>query len=73
MAKEGFYAVQNGRDGKGIYSSWDQAKAQTNGYSNNVHKKFDSVNDAFKFASRMMVTTTVAQTMLRNRLLLLFN
>ncbi len=51
MAKEGFYAVQNGRDGKGIYSSWDQAKAQTNGYSNNVHKKFDSVNDAFKFAS----------------------
>lgn len=51
MGKDGFYAVQNGRDGKGIYTTWGEAKAQTNGYSNNVHQKFSSVNDAFKFAS----------------------
>lgn len=43
--KEGYYAVANGRE-TGVYKSWDSAKAQTNGYSNNQHQRFDTQAEA---------------------------
>ncbi|OWY92168.1 hypothetical protein PHMEG_00022715 [Phytophthora megakarya] len=43
--KGGYYAVASGRE-TGVYKSWDSAKAQTNGYSNNQHQRFDTQAEA---------------------------
>lgn len=43
-----FYAVARGRQ-PGIYSSWDEAKAQVNGYPRALYKSFKTQTDAEAF------------------------
>ncbi|KAH3672043.1 hypothetical protein WICMUC_004490 [Wickerhamomyces mucosus] len=45
-----YYGVQNGRE-TGVFSSWSDAKASTNGYSNNSFKSFSSPNAASQFVN----------------------
>ncbi|GAV47748.1 hypothetical protein ZYGR_0I00440 [Zygosaccharomyces rouxii] len=49
MAKKGYYAVQKGRN-TGVYSSWDECKAQVSGFNGATFKKLDSYEDARAFA-----------------------
>lgn len=37
-----YYAVKKGRK-NGIYTSWDEARLQVDGYPNSIHKKFSNV------------------------------
>lgn len=48
MAKKGYYAVQKGRL-SGIYSSWDECKAQVSGFKGAVFKRLDNYEDARAF------------------------
>lgn len=50
MPRGGYYAVQNGRQ-TGVYNSWSECQAQTNGYSGAVYKKFSTPAEAGAFAS----------------------
>ena len=43
-----FYAVKNGRK-PGIYESWDECKAQVDGYSGAIYKSFKLKSDALEF------------------------
>ena len=43
-----YYAVKEGRR-PGVYTSWDQAKAQVDKYPGAVHKKFNCLSDAQTF------------------------
>ena len=43
-----WYPVKDGRT-PGIYTNWESAKAQTDGYSGNQHCKTPSLADAGKF------------------------
>ena len=43
-----FYAIRSGRTA-GVYSSWDQAKNQIEGFSGAVHKKFKTQHEADAF------------------------
>lgn len=47
--KDSYYAVQNGREA-GVYSSWDDARQQVDGYSGGVHQRFDTREEAEAFA-----------------------
>ncbi|KAI8049052.1 ribonuclease H-like domain-containing protein, partial [Syncephalis plumigaleata] len=51
------YAVRNGRQ-KGVYNTWDECKAQVNGYPNAVFKRFDSANEAQRFMEGLSQTAT---------------
>lgn len=51
MAKKGYYAVQKGRRA-GVYSSWDECKAQVNGFHGASFKKLDNYQDAKAFVSQ---------------------
>ncbi|MGI6256061.1 MAG: viroplasmin family protein [Acutalibacter sp.] len=48
MAKK-YYAVKNGRDGDGIYDSWDLCKAQVHGVKSVIYKGFPSREQAEEF------------------------
>ncbi|ONH64703.1 Ribonuclease H [Cyberlindnera fabianii] len=48
--KQVYYAVQRGQS-SGVYSSWDDAKAQVNGYKGAVYKKFSTLADAQSFVN----------------------
>ena len=43
------YAVQNGRDGDGIYESWGACKAQVHGVKGVVYKGFPTREEAEAF------------------------
>jgi Caulimovirus viroplasmin len=43
-----FWAVAKGRV-EGIYTTWPEAHAQVNGFSGNVHKKFETLAEARAF------------------------
>lgn len=43
------YAVQNGRDGDGIYESWEACKAQVHGVKGVVYKSFPTREEAGAF------------------------
>jgi ribonuclease HI len=45
MAQKKFYAVRNGRE-PGIYRTWDECKAQVDGYPNAAYKGFARLEDA---------------------------
>lgn len=47
MAKR-YYAVKVGRI-PGIYQTWDEAKAQVNGYSGAIYKSFATLQEADEF------------------------
>ena len=47
-----FYAVQNGRDGDGVYESWEACKAQVHGVKSVVFKGFPTRAEAEDFLQR---------------------
>lgn len=50
MAPQKYYAVQRGRE-TGVYSSWNECKQATSGYSGAVFKSFSSQAEANSFAN----------------------
>lgn len=50
MAKSAFYAVQVGRQ-PGVYKTWDECKAQVDGYPKSKYKKFGSEAEANAFVT----------------------
>lgn len=48
MAKK-FYAVRTGRDGAGIYGTWDECKKQVHGVAGAVYKSFPTRQEAEAF------------------------
>jgi viroplasmin and RNaseH domain-containing protein len=54
-----FYAVKNGRV-PGVYTTWDECKKQTNGFSNACFKSFDNLKDAENFVSVTTPTAPIA-------------
>lgn len=48
MPSRGYYAVAVGRR-TGIYDSWSQASAKVTGYSEAIHKKFSTKEEAQRF------------------------
>lgn len=50
MAKK-FYAVRIGRDGAGIYDTWEQCRAQVHGVAGAVYKSFPAREQAEAFIS----------------------
>lgn len=50
MAKNSFYAVLVGRQ-PGIYTNWDDAKAQVEGFSGAKHQKFKTEEEAIAYMS----------------------
>lgn len=50
MAKVKFYAVKNGRN-PGIYNTWDECKAQVDGFSGAVYKSFSTKDEAIAYIS----------------------
>lgn len=53
-----FYAVQNGRDGDGVYDNWDACKAQVHGVKGVVYKGFPTRQEAEAFLQRAGASTT---------------
>lgn len=47
MAKQKFYVVWHGKN-SGIYTSWEDCKAQVSGFKNACYKAFDSLDEAKK-------------------------
>ena len=48
MAKQKIYAVKSGRV-PGLYNTWDECKAQVNGYSGAEYKSFANYDDAVSY------------------------
>uniref|UniRef100_A0A0K0DID0 Ribonuclease H1 n=1 Tax=Angiostrongylus cantonensis TaxID=6313 RepID=A0A0K0DID0_ANGCA len=48
MAKNGFYAVANGRN-VGVYTTWAECRAQVSGYPSARYKKFGTESEALAF------------------------
>lgn len=44
-----FYAVRAGREGPGIYDTWDRCRAQVQGFSGAVYKSFPTLAEAEAF------------------------
>ncbi len=57
MAKK-FYAVKNGKNGDGIYDSWEACKAQVHGVKSVVFKGFPTRAEAEDFLQRAGASTT---------------
>lgn len=55
-----YYAVRTGRT-PGIYRSWDECKAQVDGFNGPVYKKFATYNDAYNFF-RGISTNTISSS-----------
>ncbi|KAE8212418.1 hypothetical protein CF327_g3928 [Tilletia walkeri] len=46
-----YYAVADGRS-TGVYDNWSDAKASTNGYSNNNHQSFRDAGEAQQYVDQ---------------------
>ena len=57
MAKK-LYAVKNGKNGDGIYDSWEACKAQVHGVKSVVFKGFPTRAEAEDFLQRAGASTT---------------
>ncbi len=53
-----FYAVKNGKNGDGIYDSWEACKAQVHGVKGVVYKGFPTRAEAEDFLQRAGASTT---------------
>ncbi|CAR23228.1 RNA-DNA hybrid ribonuclease [Lachancea thermotolerans CBS 6340] len=51
MAKNSFYAVQNGRS-TGVFNNWDTCKSLVSGFPGARYKKFDTMAEAQSFAEQ---------------------
>jgi ribonuclease HI len=56
-----FYAVAAGRQ-PGIYTDWESAKEQVNGFNNAIFKKFKSATDADAFMAKNNHSNAVSNT-----------
>lgn len=66
MAKQGFYAVQIGRV-PGVYTTWDECKAQVDGYPNSKYQKFKTEAEANAFVGGLVAKKTTAVESLANQ------
>lgn len=57
MAKK-YYAVKNGRDGDGIYETWDDCKTQVHGVKGVIYKGFPSRAEAEGFLQKAAASTS---------------
>ena len=48
MSKKKYYAVRKGHN-IGIYMTWDECKAQVNGFSGAEYKSFTNLEDAHEY------------------------
>ncbi|TYJ51158.1 hypothetical protein B9479_008288, partial [Cryptococcus floricola] len=60
MPKPGFYGVAEGRN-PGLYHTWEEAKAQVNGYSGAKHQKFKTAEEAAQFVATSGSTGSTPQ------------
>lgn len=60
MAKKKYYAIQVGKN-RGIYSTWDECKAQVDGFSGAVYKSFGTLSEAEKFISSEKISEPQVQ------------
>lgn len=64
MGKKRYYAVRAGRAGPSIYSTWDECKAQVDGYPGAVYKGFATRAEAENFVDGALAanrTTTAIE------------
>ncbi|GAA5904926.1 ribonuclease H family protein [Sporobolomyces salmoneus] len=59
--KPGFYAVKVGRV-PGVYKTWDECKAQVNGFQGGKHKKFPTLGEAQAFVNGSAPTPTASSS-----------
>ena len=57
--KSGYYAVGHGRN-PGVYTTWGEARAQTDGFSGATFKSFESRAEASRFVSHLSGLSNVA-------------
>ena len=65
MAKKKYYAVKKGKT-PGIYLTWNDCKAQTDGYSGAIYKSFQSAEEAENFV-RQQPLVEMGQKMAKKR------
>ena len=53
-----YYAVKNGKDGDGIYETWEDCKAQVHGVKSVVYKGFPTRAEAEEFLARAGASAT---------------
>ena len=53
-----YYAVKNGKDGDGIYETWEDCKAQVHGVKSVVYKGFPTKAEAEDFLARAGASAT---------------
>lgn len=54
-----YYAVKNGRN-KGIYTTWDECKAQVDGFSGAVYKSFPTQQEALDYLNEVVCSKVEA-------------
>lgn len=57
MAKK-YYAVKNGKDGDGIYDTWEDCKAQVHGVKSVIYKGFPTRGEAEEFLQKAAASTS---------------
>ncbi|KAG8894266.1 hypothetical protein FRC01_013062, partial [Tulasnella sp. 417] len=61
MPKAGFYAVRKGRQ-PGVYSTWDECKAQVEGFHKAEFKRFSNLKDAETFIGVAYIETSLTNS-----------
>ncbi|KAG8945980.1 hypothetical protein FRC04_012098 [Tulasnella sp. 424] len=61
MPKAGFYAVRRGRQ-PGVYSTWEECKAQVEGFPRAEYKRFGNLKDAEGFIGVAYIETTLTKS-----------
>ncbi|KAG9023123.1 hypothetical protein FS837_005955, partial [Tulasnella sp. UAMH 9824] len=61
MPKAGFYAVRKGRQ-PGIYSTWEECKAQVDGFNQAEFKRFGNLKDAETFIGVAYIETSLTNS-----------
>lgn len=56
-----YYAIKNGKN-PGIYTNWDEAKAQVHGFKGAVYKSFKTKEEAEKYMSGDSIESTIKES-----------
>lgn len=65
MAKKKFYVVVKGRQ-PGLFHTWDEAKAQVNGFPDAIFKGFSTIEGAEEYAASHQMTLKVPSNKPKN-------